>query len=97
MRQLQLLPYPSIGAPYKKGNTMSTSIKRALRTFFQAFIGVLLSSGILSALGENAVVDWPALKKVGLSALGAGIVAFVTWLQNFLEDKEVIPTVIPKN
>lgn len=72
------------------------SFRRALRTFLQAFIGVLLSSGILSAFGEASVVDWSGLKKVGLSALGAGIVALLTWLMNFLEDKNVIPEVIKK-
>jgi hypothetical protein len=75
---------------------MADSWKRALRTFFQAFIGVLLSSGILSAFSEEAIVDWSAVKKVGLSALGAGIVAIVTWLQNFLEDKDKIPVLISK-
>lgn len=72
------------------------AIRRAVRTFLQAFIGVLLGSGILSAMGETGVVDWSSVKKIGLSALAAGIVAIITWLQNFLEDENVIPTVLPK-
>lgn len=72
------------------------SFRRAVRTFFQAFVGVLLSSGILSAMSETAIVDWSALKKVGISALVAGVVALITWVQNFLEDKAVIPVVLPK-
>lgn len=72
------------------------SVKRAVRTFVQAFVGVLLSSGILSAMSETAIVDWSALKKVGISALVAGVVALLAFTQNFLEDEEVIPTVLPK-
>lgn len=72
------------------------SFKRAVRTFFQAFVGVLATSGIFSALEEEPVVDWSTLKKVGVSALVAGVVALFTWVQNFLEDKEVIPVVLPK-
>jgi hypothetical protein len=75
---------------------VTDSLRRALRTFLQAFVGVLLSSGILSALGEEAVVDWSNLKKVGLSAVGAGIIASLSWLMNYLEDNKVIPEVIPK-
>lgn len=75
---------------------MTDSVVRASRTFLQAFLGVLISSGILSAIGENAIVDWSSLKKVGISAAGAGIVALVSYLQNALEDKDVIPEVIAK-
>lgn len=71
---------------------MSDAIQRAVRTFFQAFIGVLITSGILSAVEETGVVDWSNLKKVGLSALVAGVVAIVSYIQNALEDVEVIPT-----
>lgn len=71
---------------------MSDAIQRAVRTFFQAFIGVLIASGILSAVEETGVVDWSNLKKVGLSALVAGVVAIVSYIQNALEDVEVIPT-----
>lgn len=73
---------------------MSDAIRRAVRTFFQSFIGVLISSGILSAIGEAGVVDWSALKKVGVSALGAGIVAVLTFVQNWLEDDGAVPALL---
>jgi hypothetical protein len=75
---------------------MTDAVKRALRTFVQAFLGVLLSSGILSLMNTEGVVDWAGVKKVGISALGAGIAAVVSYLQNVLEDEQVIPTLFDK-
>lgn len=73
---------------------MSDAVRRAIRTFLQAFVGVLVSSGVLSAVGEAGVVDWSALKKVGLSALGAGVVALFTFIQNALEDEGSVPALL---
>lgn len=73
---------------------MPDAVKRAIRTFFQAFLGVLIASGVLSAASENGVVDWSAVKKVGFSALAAGVVAIVTYIQNKLEDAKVVPALL---
>ncbi len=75
---------------------MTDSVIRALRTFVQAFLGVLITSGILSLMNTESVVDWAGIKKVGISALGAGIAAVVSYLQNLLEDEQVIPTLFAK-
>ncbi len=75
---------------------MADAALRALRTFVQAFLAVLLSSGILSLMNTEGVVDWAGVKKVGISALAAGITAVISYLQNFLEDEQVIPTLFKK-
>ena len=75
---------------------MADAARRALRTFIQAFLAVLLSSGILSLMNTEGVVDWAGVKKVGISALAAGVTAVISYLQNFLEDEEIIPQLIKK-
>ncbi len=66
---------------------MSDALRRASRTFLQAFLGTLIASGGFSAAQSEGVVDWSALTKVGISATVAGIIALVSWAQNALEDK----------
>lgn len=73
---------------------MSDAVRRAIRTFFQTFVGVLISSGILSAMTEAGVVDWSALKKVVISAGAAAVVAVVTYIQNALEDSGTVPALL---
>jgi hypothetical protein len=73
---------------------MSDSAKRALRTFGQAFLGAVITSGVLSATSESGVVDWSALKKVAIAAVFAGIIALVTWSQNALEEGGIIKPVL---
>ena len=73
---------------------MSDAIRRAIRTFFQTFVGVLISSGILSAAAEAGVVDWSALKKIVISAGAAAVVAVVTYIQNALEDSGTVPALL---
>jgi len=75
---------------------MSDAGRRALRTFIQSFLGVLLTSGILSAITTTGVVDWTVLKKVFLSGIAAGITAVLSWAQNALEDRGTIPEVVAK-
>lgn len=72
---------------------MSNAIKRTIRTFFQTFLGTVIASGILSATETTGVVDWSSLKKVGISAISAGLVSVITFIQNWLEDSDKIPTV----
>ena len=73
---------------------MSDAIRRAVRTFVQAFLGALLTSGVFSAIQEDAVVDWSALKKVGISAAAAGIIALLSFVQNALEDHTNMPALL---
>lgn len=74
---------------------MSDALRRAVRTFIQAFVGSIITSGILSTASETGVVDWSAAKKVGVSALAGGVVAILTWAQNFLEDNtSVVPALL---
>lgn len=73
---------------------MNNALRRAIRTFFQAFLGALISSGVLSAASTNGVVDWSGLEKAGVAALSAGIVALVSFIQNALEDTGTVPAIL---
>jgi len=70
--------------------SLSDSVRRAARTFVQSFIGTLIGTGVLSAASVDGVVDWSAAGKAGVAGVAAGIVAVLSWLQNALEDAEVI-------
>lgn len=70
---------------------MPDAARRALRTFVQAFLGSIITSGILSTTQEAGVVDWSALKKVAVSAAAAAVIALITFVQNFLEDTTTAP------
>lgn len=67
-------------------------IQRALRTFAQAFIGTLLSLWAASGL-DLADLDLSTGRRLLLSALGAAIVATLTWAHNALEDAGAVPKV----
>lgn len=64
-------------------------LNRAARTFAQAFLGTLLAAWQL--LPRDVAPTADILKKVGVSALVAAIVALVSFLHNGLED--VVPAV----
>jgi len=68
---------------------------RALRTFVQAFLGFIITSGVLSAMATQGIVDWAVLKKTLLSALAAAVAAGIAYVQNWLEDDNRL-TVLPK-
>lgn len=70
------------------------SVRRALRTFVQAFIGVLfVQVAALVADLDDGEIDWNLWKRVALSALAAGFVALVTFIHNWLEDNTGLPAV----
>jgi len=73
---------------------VNNAVKRAIRTFFQTFLGTIISSGILSAASTSGVVDWSGLEKLAVSALSAGLVAVLSFTQNALEDSGTIPPVL---
>lgn len=84
--------------PDKPAETsLPDSVRRALRTFLQAFVGILVTSGALSAITTEGVVDWAVLKKAAISAFAAGVVAVLTYVQNAAEDRGVIPAVLKAN
>jgi hypothetical protein len=77
---------------------MPDALRRAIRTFAQAFVGVLLLQAAAIAVSVNQGtwvpdVDW--LKRVVLSAAAAGVIAVLSWLQNYLEDSGVAGKTIP--
>lgn len=73
---------------------MPDFVRRAIRSFVQAFLGSLTTSGILSASSTDGVVDWSTLEKTGVAALAAGVIALLTLVHNLLEDTTSFPAVL---
>lgn len=73
---------------------MTDAVRRALRTAVQAFLGSIITSGILSTAETDGVVDFSALKKVAVSAAAAAVIAIITWTQNWLEDSKNVPALL---
>jgi hypothetical protein len=81
---------------------MPDSLRRAIRTFVQAFVGTLavlaipaltdLVRSISSA--EPYEIDFRFWQGVVIAACASGVIALVSWLQNFLEDKGAVPSVL---
>ena len=73
----------------------SDAIRRALRTFFQGMIGVLvllavpiLNQMIQSVAGGGEVkIDLDLWQSIGIAALAGGVIALIAFLQNVLEDR----------
>lgn len=71
------------------------SVKRGLRTFFQSFTGIFMAtmatSQVVAANGvPHLAVVWAAV----MAAAWGGVIAVIAYVQNMLEDKEVIPAVL---
>lgn len=67
---------------------------RALRTFVQAIIGAFLATSVLTSMASNSTIDADALQRAGISALAAGVIALLSFVQNALEDatgKDILP------
>lgn len=73
---------------------MTDAARRALRTWLQAFLGSLITSGVLSGVETDGVVDWAIAEKAVIAALAAGVIALLTWAQNALEDTTQFPAVL---
>jgi hypothetical protein len=76
---------------------MSDALRRCLRTFVQALTGVLVAQAAALALSVQQGtyvpdVDW--LKRVGISAVAAGVIAVVTYVHNWAEDNAGLPAVL---
>ena len=69
-------------------------LRRAVRTFAQGFVGVLLITAvpalndIVTGVGSGgvAVIDVPFWRNVGIAAVAGGAVALISGVQNWAED-----------
>jgi hypothetical protein len=73
---------------------MSDALRRTIRTFVRTFVGVLLTSGVFSAVSTKGVVDWAVLQKVFISAIAAGVVGVLTYAHNWAEDNTAFPAIL---
>lgn len=73
---------------------MSDALRRALRTFLWAFLGSIITNGVLSTIQTEGIVDWSVLRKAAVSAAAAGVIALLTWIVNALEDNGVVPALL---
>lgn len=69
---------------------MREAVYRAIRTFLQAWIGVFLAMTV----SGDAVPDAGLLRRAAIAAAWAGVVALLSWLQNFLEEQGTVPKVL---
>ena len=82
---------------------MTDALKRALRTFLQAFLGVFATlaiptlNGVITSAGDaNGYVniDVTLLGNAAIAGIVAGVIALISWAQNALEQKtgtDVLP------
>lgn len=83
---------------------MNDALRRALRTFLQAFVGTLalllipFLSNLATSAGEvdGGIVDisTDALGNILIAATVAGVIALISWAQNELEDKTNMPAIL---
>jgi hypothetical protein len=74
---------------------MSDAARRALRTFVQAVTGILLGQAVILMTDlDDGELDWNLWKRVLISALAAGVIALISWAQNWAEDAGAIPSVL---
>jgi hypothetical protein len=72
----------------------SDALRRAARTFFQGVIGVLvlLAVPVLNQLiqsvadGGEVTIDLDLWRSIGIAAVAGGVIALISFLQNWLED-----------
>ena len=81
---------------------MSDAVRRAVRTFLQAFIGtfVLLAvpwmTSIVAAItsAQPYELNFDVLQSAGIAGVFSGAIALVAWIQNALEDKTHMPAIL---
>jgi TRAP-type C4-dicarboxylate transport system permease small subunit len=81
---------------------MPDSLRRAIRTFIQAFIGAFVLfglpvlQGIMDAAkgGENPVLDLSVWMRVLVICVISGVIALVSWVQNWFEDNTKTPALL---
>lgn len=78
------------------------SLRRAIRTFVQAFVGTLalLAVPALTDLvrqissAEPYKIDFAFWQGVVIAACASGVISLVSWLQNVLEDHTPMPAIL---
>ena len=73
---------------------MKAALNRALRTFLQAVLGAIASSGVLATIVSTGTIDVSVLQSVGIIALFAGLSALISYVQNALENNDTIPKLL---
>lgn len=71
------------------------AVRRAVRTFFQGMVGVLvlIAAPVLNQLiqavaaGGEVVIDVDLWQSIGIAAVAGGVIALIAFLQNVLEDR----------
>lgn len=71
---------------------MNDAFNRAIRTFLQSFLGVLLATWMALNLAPGELPDTDTAKRVLIAATVAGVIALVSWVQNTLENNTSFPT-----
>ena len=61
-------------------------IVRAFRTFYQAAIGTFIATSVLGNVMSTSTIDADALQRAGISAVAAGLIALLSFFQNYGED-----------
>jgi len=70
---------------------MREAVHRAVRTFVQAWIGVFLG---MTLVNPGDVPSPDLLRRAAIAAAWAGVVAVLSWLQNYLEETGAVPKVL---
>lgn len=71
------------------------ALRRAIRSFVQGAIGMVAVQAVaLIADADDGSIDASLWRRAGVTALVAGLFALVTWIQNYLEDADKIPSVL---
>jgi hypothetical protein len=73
----------------------SDAARRAVRTFFQGAVGVLVLIAVpvlnqliqAVAAGGEIVIDVDLWQSIGIAAIAGGVIALIAFLQNMLEDR----------
>jgi hypothetical protein len=76
---------------------LSDAIRRGIRTFVQAFIGVILAQSgaiLLAAQKGEYVLDIEWWKRIAVSGAAAGVIALFSYIQNALEDRGTVPALL---
>jgi hypothetical protein len=80
---------------------MNETLKRAARTFAQGFIGILILMAVpalqnlIQDAGDGQIdVDLNFWRAVIIAAIAGGVVSLISFAQNLLEERDVIPKVL---
>jgi hypothetical protein len=72
---------------------MPDAIRRAIRTFVQAWTGTFLTLWVGPELLDG-IPDRDFLARVGIASTVSAVVAVITWLHNWSEDNTPVPAIL---